>query len=94
MGTGAAAGAVKGGDEMPRLSVRIINKGRTGKDGLPHREMRVFVRRPDGSLDRVGTLSLSWGRCSMIRQVIESGCTELGISCEITEPVRAQEGLG
>lgn len=77
-----------------RLTIRIINKGRVDKDGMPHREMRVFMLRTDGTIDRIGTLSVSWGRCVILRKILQAGCEALRVGCEITEPVRAAAGLG
>ncbi len=79
---------------IARLSIRIINKGRHGPANAISQEMRVFVQRPDGSFDRVGTISASWGRITMLRRIIEAGARAMQVDCIITEPVRATPGLG
>lgn len=79
---------------ITRLSIRIINKGRSDKHGFPFREMRVFADRPDGTADRLGTISASWGRVTLLRKIIEEGCRALRVPCSITEPKSAAAELG
>ena len=74
------------------LSLRIINKVKRGTTMM--QEMRVFIARPDGTADRIGTMCASRATIAMLRFVIEKGARESQIRCEITEPKGSMPGHG
>lgn len=74
------------------ISLRIINKVARGQTMM--QEMRVFVVRTDGSLDRIGTVSASRAHIKMLRNILHAGAAALSLRCDITEPLGSMPGRG
>lgn len=63
------------------LTVRVINKLHYSQ------ELRVFVDRPDGTQDRIGTFNASRARIAMLRHILERGARILHVPYNFIEPV-------